>query len=362
MVDLRAWFGCFELVARRCGLQNGRQAHYRLDELALVVGDARVVGAVRRLEAAGLLRWREDGIDLTMAEPDGAVGGDTSLRRRPVPVPRRLIRFLAEGTSRAILATVLGHLLTCLWYRQGECVSGGRCKASWIARRFGVDVRNVKAARKRLLAMGWLEAIPTDQISLNRWGMGIVWNMGFHVKHNESSPPTAAAAKQTPPPILKKELSTRTEQRTGACRIPDRMGSENSRSSSAMKLATLRDVQREDLADDAQLARLFEQAMARGWVNGSECDRLRLYGAAEHARACGQSNPPGLFVWILKHQRWEFITQQDEDRARERLRRRSSTDALHPVTSFCTAVMDGWSRRGTKGWACQRLEPAVHQH
>jgi hypothetical protein len=350
MVDLRTWFGCFELVARRCGLQNGRHAHYSLNELALVVGDARVVGAVRRLEAAGLLRWRADGIDLTMAEPDGAVSSDTTLRRRPVPVPRRLIRFLAKGTSRATLATVLGHLLTCLWYRQGECVSGGRCKASWIARRFGVDVRNVKAARKRLLALGWLEAIPTDQISLNRWGMGIVWNMGFHVKHNESSPPMAAAAKQTPPPILKKELSTRTEQRTGVCRIPDRMGSQIERSSSDLTPPKLRDVQPADLIDDARLARLMEQARSRGWVNGSECDRLRFYGAAEHARACGQSNPPGLFVWMLKHQRWDFISQQDEDRARRRLRRKSSTDALHLVASLCAGVIDGWSRSDTKGW------------
>jgi hypothetical protein len=349
MVDLRAWFGCFELVARRCGLQNGRQAHYSLDELALVVGDTRVVGAVQRLEAAGLLRWRADGIDLTMAEPDGAVCGDTSLRRRPVPVPRRLIRFLALGTSRAILATVLGHLLTCLWYRQGECVSGGRCKASWIARRFGVDVRNVKAARKRLLALGWLEAVPTDQISLNRWGMGIVWNMGLHVKHNESSPPTAAAAKQTPPPILKKELSTRTEQRTGACRIPDRMGSGHCRPSSALKPPTLRDVQSADLADDARLAQLHEQAMARGWVNGSECDRLRLYGAAEHARACGQNNPPGLFVWMLKHQRWDFISQQDEDRARGRLRRAISSDVVRPIVSLCAAVIQGLDRRVVPG-------------
>ena len=179
--------------------------------------------------------------------------------------------------------------------------------------------------------------------------MGIVWNMGFHVKHYESSPPRAAAAKQTPPPIPKKELSTRTEQRTGASRIPDRMGSEHKRPSVTLKPATLRDVQGTDLRDDARLARLFEQAMARGWVNGSECDRLRLYGAAEHARACGQSNPPGLFVWMLKHQRWDFITQRDEDRARERLRRGCFANALHPMAALCASVLEGLGRHAVPG-------------
>lgn len=347
LVDLRVWFGCFELVARRCGLQNGRYAQYSFDELERVVGDRRAAGAVRRLERQGFLRWRSDGIDLTMAEPDGAAGG--VLRRRPVPVPRRLIRCIARGTSRAMLATILGHLLTCLWYRQGQCVSGGRCKASWIARHFGVDLRNVKAARQRLLALGWLESVPSDQLTLNRWGLGIVWTMGFHVKHNASSPPAVANAQRTPPPLLEKELSSRAEQRTGACRISDRTGSENGRALSALRPPTLRDVRPADLSDDARLARLLEQAMARGWVNGSECDRLRVYGAAEHARACGQSNPPGLFVWMLKHQRWDFISQQDEDRARMRLHREGSAHALHPIVALCTAVVDRLGRRSVAG-------------
>ena len=82
--------------------------------------------------------------------------------RRTVPVPRRLVRFLAGGCRRVVLATLLGHLLRCLYYRQGQCRAEGFCKASWIAEVFEVSERAVKSARQTLEQLGLLErqAIP----------------------------------------------------------------------------------------------------------------------------------------------------------------------------------------------------------
>jgi hypothetical protein len=83
----------------------------------------------------------------------------------------------------------------------------------------------------------------------------------------------------------------------------------------------LRNVVPEDLKNTSRLLWLFDQAVARGWVTASECDRLRFVGAAEHARAIGTRNPCGLFVRLVRSGLWSFLTQDDEDVARVRLKR-----------------------------------------
>src|SRR5207249_4427399 len=90
--------------------------------------------------------------------------------RRHVPVPRQAIRLIAGGCRATVIATMLGHLLRCLYYRDRRCISGGWCKASWIADVFRVDLRNVKAARKHLVSIGWIEILDTPPALCNRLG------------------------------------------------------------------------------------------------------------------------------------------------------------------------------------------------
>src|SRR5437879_6145033 len=61
------------------------------------------------------------------------------------------------------------------------------------------------------------------------------------------------------------------------------------------------------------------QARARGWLRGGEAEQLDVVAAAVHARRVGQA-PCRLFVALLRDQRWEVITQEDEDQARRLLR------------------------------------------
>ena len=42
-------------------------------------------------------------------------------------------RLLAGGARPALIATILGHLLRCLYLKGGKCSARGRVKASWIA-------------------------------------------------------------------------------------------------------------------------------------------------------------------------------------------------------------------------------------
>ena len=75
-----------------------------------------------------------------------------------------------------------------------------------------------------------------------------------------------------------------------------------------------------DLLDDRRLSALLEQAIERGWMKPGDWDRLIWFSAAEHALRVGRSNRPGLFVSTIKANRL-YITQEDEERARMRIKR-----------------------------------------
>jgi hypothetical protein len=82
----------------------------------------------------------------------------------------------------------------------------------------------------------------------------------------------------------------------------------------------LEDVRVEDLQDTTRLLDLLGQAVARGLVTGSEADRLRFVGSAEHALAIGKGNPAGLFVYLVRGKLWRYLTQDDEDGANVRIK------------------------------------------
>src|SRR5579871_5817936 len=57
--DLRTWFAAHEVVARRCGLRNGRVPRYTLTELASIssIRPSRLKASVGRLARLGFLSW-----------------------------------------------------------------------------------------------------------------------------------------------------------------------------------------------------------------------------------------------------------------------------------------------------------------
>ncbi len=121
--DVRVWFAAHELLARRCQLKRGQTAVYTYDELQQLVGrEGGVSASLRRLKAQRLLSWEWGAISFPSRAPCGKDwwGFEATLAqipncRRRVPVPRRLLRFIAGGCGRVTLATILGHLLRCLY-------------------------------------------------------------------------------------------------------------------------------------------------------------------------------------------------------------------------------------------------------
>jgi hypothetical protein len=334
--DLRTWLATHEMQARRCMLDDGRGAAYTAPELAGLLGvtHKRAAASLRRLEGAGLIGWSESAIRFP-DPPDDAVDdglGDTIGRGRgSVVIPRRMLRHLAEGARPALIATALGILLRCLSRRRGGFDGRGRVKAGWIARVFGVSPRQVKAARRELATLGWIAPEPADQWAMNRWGrayrIDLGWSPSAHDGSRSTPPPAGDGATLALPDLHQEPLQERINDQEPSPAGPAGVQSpgikhrtRTSPVAGPLPPPRLDDVRVEDLKDTGRLLDLHVQAVAQGVVTASEADKLRFIGAAEHALAIGESNPAGLFAYLVRRRLWRYLRASDEDHGNARLK------------------------------------------
>jgi hypothetical protein len=250
---------------------------------------------------------------------------------------------------------MLGHLIRCLYYREQRCISGGWCKASWIAEVFRMDLRSIKAARKHLVTIGWLRLCDTPQPLCNRWGTYALINLSWTRTASErtaeanletfpsgSPPPPEFCTTELPPlpkehtqplqevlhqqPALQADFSTPSHPRQHTDPASSRPSSgvkqlaqEHSKPTT-IQPPTLRHIIPDDLQDTARLLTLFAQAQAQGLIGKSDSDRLTFLALAEHAKIVGSQNPCGLFAALVHRQHWHFVTDSDEDVAQARLK------------------------------------------
>ncbi len=327
--DLRVWLACHELLARRCGASKGVRPRYCLEELQVLVrskSQPAVRRSLARLERAGMMTWSEHGPEFSRGELAALEAHDTTIYERVrgvtnierrIPFPRRLLRELALARRPVLLATAFGHLVRGLYFRGGQCVSGGRCKASWIADLFEVDSRNVKAARRQLERMGWLKPCSVGQTALNRWGYTFVVCLGqpSHESARRSPPPGRPVRRQSPPPERNMKLLRGSENQEPARRRPAGSSTWNIH----VHKPCFTRVSRRDLEESDRLRALYEQAVAHGCIRRTRADLLNFFAAAEHARVVGTRNACGLFVTLVRKRLWSFISLRDEDAARRRL-------------------------------------------
>src|SRR5512135_2459114 len=377
--ELRVYFALAEMRSRRCGCQDGDPPpeFTPLEVRKLVGGAGGEREAVNKLLAVGLLREVSKSTIEFATDPgelrfvpetlDATLDLIRNNQRR-VPVPRRIIRLIAGGARRTLIATILGHLIRCLYYKRGACHPKGCCKASWIAKVFGVCERGVKGQRRHLVDLGWLIPQETAQHTLNMHGLWLAINLAWDAVAEakaklyepvvEEVAPAAAAAPveapaapeavtEPPPPPAEEypdvKLAPQPPQKTSPTCTPSSLNKEplpresnnqkpasggttgvsNSQSKETRPLdkPSLRDVKPEDLRHPTRLLDLHAQAIAAGYISSSEADRLNFFAAAHHARIIGSRNPPGLFVRIVRSKLWNFLTQDDDDAARVLLRR-----------------------------------------
>jgi hypothetical protein len=395
LVDVRVWFAAQELVARRCQLLPERQPTYTQEEFTKLVGGAGGVSAsFYRLRTCGLLTWEPHAITFNYSISEQLSSAlETMLaqitnHQRRVPVPRRLLRFLAQGCTRVLLATVLGHLFRCLYYRDGQCQPEGLCKASWIAEVFGVSERAIKTARRRLEAIGFLQRTETAQWLLNRYGQKMTINLHWaglppaEVPHSElvaeiASLP-ATSPHETAPPDSHQQLPTEEKnQKPAASRTAGVLSTllaqareairegtapltkpepilrchvatlQQERLVAAKKEATpvppptLRHILLQDLQDTGRLLDLYAQAIQTELIGSSEAERLTFVGLAQHVLAYRPENAGGLFRQLLTRRCFHFVTHEDEDAAQQRLKQHLYAVRGNP--SLQTHNSEDWS-------------------
>jgi hypothetical protein len=331
LADVRMWFALQEVVARRCTIGPRRQTRFTTEELMELTGQRRrgsVKASLRRLEEGGLARSRRSAITFAKSIDEVALRERTAFEtrlglianhRRRVPVPRRILRWLAASSRRVLIAATLGHLLRLLYLRDGACRADGNCKASWLAATFAINVRSVKQGRKRLMECGLLRAQEMPQWYRNRYGwrgsLNLQWTASDaapNAKQERREPPLPKASMciQQPPPRQNRKLSSRDSNQKPASRPLGSCGKER---------GCLGEITTAELRDDQGTKRLLKRAVTNRLVGPG--DRLNVFAAAEHALRVGTRNPAGLFVWLIVNRRWDFVTQGDEDEARRRLLR-----------------------------------------
>src|SRR5262245_28109740 len=310
--DFRVWFAAQEMTADRCHVDAGQVPEYTPSELHRLVGGVggeHLRASLRRLETTGLLTW--SGTTLTFATSPNDLRGVNNLvdfhtmynaisnHLRRVPVPRQALRLITGCCRATVIATMLGHLLRCLYYRDRRCISGGWCKASWIADVFRVDLRNVKAARKHLVAIGWIEILDTPPALCNRWGhytrIHLSWTRATmeqaaqddaRTPANVSPPPPAFSTTESPPPSKEYKQPLQDPQHPKPAppadltppslplhhTAPPSSGSasgvteQHKVKKPAPCAPTLSHIVPEDLQETARLLTLFEQAQAHGLI------------------------------------------------------------------------------------------------
>ena len=346
----RVWLALWEMVARRCTLAASRRPKFDLRELARLVGGVggeHLRSDLRRLRRLGLVTFDGGRIQFIEA-PEKLVVPDLDAffvtlesvpnHKRRVPIPRRALRYLTGCGKRVLLATAMGEAMRCLYYRNHEVSSRGRCKASWVGKVFEVDLRGVKRARSHLEAIGLLvpvgESCSRERVFERRWGKAMSWNLEWAGVQSPEAPelserapvvaselPPVEAKNDTRLPPVESNNTLLTEQnKNQKPGLPGPAPCSCRKNTGSEKAPTMRDIVEVDLTDDARSAALLRDAVNRGLIEDSEASELRFFGLIEHARRYGTTNRPGLLRSLVENKRY-YVTQDDEDEARRRLRR-----------------------------------------
>jgi hypothetical protein len=292
-------------------------------------------------------------------------------RRKRVPIPRRILALACESSAPALIAVILGVCLRCSWLRPGEGFSfTGRIACSWLARRFGISLRAIQQAKEHLVGLGWIER----KGNINRFGETVAINPAWHrlvtlpeiqgetQKSHEAGegdlPPPADVPpaplpegqsgtnsagvrapagtnsagvslirKSLPSEEFKDQRESRADERpenSGLGISISQEGGEEKNTSlppGTLPPPRLSAIRAEDFQDVGRALELFRQAAKCGLVpNDSEHARLLWMAAIERARTVPAENPAGLFLFLVKNRKWNFLRDGHFEAANTRLK------------------------------------------
>ena len=131
--------------------------------------------------------------------------------KRPVPIPRPVLRYLSKCEKKSVALTLLAYLFRGLSIsrRGGVIKNAGSVKASFIAEATFQTVRSVRSARKVLLELGIITPdVGSTQLKLNKTGAYFTIDTLWRPKVIGAEPvdnSQAASAQISSPPIIKED-------------------------------------------------------------------------------------------------------------------------------------------------------------
>jgi hypothetical protein len=350
----RVFFSCCsmrsvrEAVARFKQSKNERPgpAYFRIDEIRQRIGtqSERLIRAdLKQLTANGLLSFSEEAITIAsvpLAFTERLLERLGRSVRRLIPVPRRMLEFLAQCRCPSLLRGILVYLLRGLSIRQGSINPCGSVKSSWVAQLADISLRAAKSVRARLIQMGWLSKdVGSTQRKLNATGayfrINTEWQRPKCPMDNptrcdsQSAPPPLESALKFAPPIQYLKTSKNFKDQKLSFREPTAGVCQRSKES-LLTPPVLKNIQAIDLQDFLRLEALYWQALAAKWLAPCEANVLNWISAAVRSREVvrkGGGDAIRVFVAIVRHQLWNTITGAQEDYARQTLAR---FRAMHP--------------------------------
>lgn len=357
----RVYFGCFVLLASRLAAARVRRKRrqtpigfnrFRIDELVKVTGlkPASVRRGVMELEAGKLISFSEQEISIATEASSGAESliSVFSCRRspkRPIPVPRAVLRHFATSKSVALVHVMIAYLLRGLSIsrKAGIINNRGTVKASWIAENFGLSIRTVRYVRRELYREGWVTRdTKSFQRKLNRDGAYFVINADWTGTRLENGSEKGISAQKgapaaleiapllvkncTPfaPPRENEETSNEIKNQKARSAEPDGVwkggsGGEKPKATNA-GAPSIRRIVPDDLRRFDRLQELYAQAVRANWLPESEANALNFVAAAVRAREA-EGDAARIFVSLVRRGLWQNITQAQEERARKALAR-----------------------------------------
>lgn len=369
--QLRIVFAAHELAEqRRCAqLERDRKPLYRIEEVAALVGGGRsetalraLKGDVKQLAALGLVYICDHEISFATSIEQVRIEEISTFwpffktlneaDRCAVPVPRRMLRALAGGFSRAMTGYILTALTRSVFYqaKSKRYRIDGRMKLGHMAQALGISRRQMSDARARLIELGWLQPLEVPSWARNRWGVHDIVNVDWKTTSPESALPTESAdeivenstetqgrdeGKSASPQPQNKGKSASPYKQTSSslmnlknrdlrCKAPEQPGVFTKTNKKKKKLKptdkpNIRDIQPEHLRDVTTLLDLHRQATEQGLFPGGESGQFDFVSLANRARSQGRA-PEKLFFWLVKHRSTDRIRFADEEAARSLLR------------------------------------------
>jgi hypothetical protein len=357
--SLQVYFACFSLVAIREAAKRSLSTNpkkgvfvpsYRLKELsrATLLSESAIKKELKTLESLDILSFTESEIKISKTPITGSEGLLLTLScsrspKRPIPIPRSILRFLSKCEKISTVKTLLAYLLRGLTLsRTGEITGKGSVKSSWIRDEMNLSLRSVKSARKELIE---LEIITADtnshQCKLNRTGAYFTINLEWVEKREEIrvteenlSLPVDNSLQQVstfaplelkkcthfaPPYKDKKTLNRSKYQRTQSKAsnssgvFTKQIGKENP--------TTIKNIREEDFHSFFRTEELYHQAVKANWITDSENNFLNWIAAAVRSKTLTEGDPVRVFVGIVRKKLFAHITLAEEERARSAIKK-----------------------------------------